>query len=60
MPVAGQLAKAGRLLVVPDGALHALAFAALPDPKPARSTVGVNGLGFNAALEVECIAILKE
>ena len=32
-PVAGQLAKARRLLVVPDGALHALAFAALPDPR---------------------------
>jgi CHAT domain-containing protein len=32
-PVAGRLAKARRLLIVPDGALHALAFAALPDPR---------------------------
>ncbi len=40
--------------------MNAAYAAALPDPKPARSTVGVNGLGFNAALEIECIAILKE
>jgi len=32
-PVAGRLSGARRLLVVPDGALHALAFAALPDPR---------------------------
>ena len=39
-PVAGQLAKARRLLVVPDGALHALAFAALPDPRdPAKRLI---------------------
>lgn len=42
------------------GEMNAAYAAALPDPKPARSTVGVNGLGFNAALEIECIAILKE
>lgn len=33
---------------------------AVPDPKPARSTVGVNGLAFGAALEIECIAALTE
>lgn len=42
------------------GEMNAAYAAALPDPKPARSTVGVNGLGFNAALEIECIAILKK
>ena len=40
--------------------MNAAYAAALPDPKPARSTVGVNGLGFNAALEIECIAVLKK
>ena len=30
---------------------------ALPDPKPARSTFGVDGLALGAALEIECIAI---
>ena len=39
-PVASRLAGARRLLVVPDGALHALAFAALPDPRePARRLI---------------------
>lgn len=32
-PVAGRLDAAQRLLVVPDGALHGLAFAALPHPR---------------------------
>lgn len=40
------------------GEMNAAYAAALPDPKPARSTVGVNGLGFNAALEIECLAVL--
>jgi 2-iminobutanoate/2-iminopropanoate deaminase len=40
------------------GEMNAAYAAALPDPKPARSTVGVNGLGFSAALEIECIAAL--
>lgn len=34
-PVAERLTGARRLLVVPDGALHGLAFAALPDPRAA-------------------------
>lgn len=39
-PVAGRLADARRLLVVPDGALHGLAFAALPDPRqPSRRLI---------------------
>ncbi len=39
-PVAGRLTGARRLLVVPDGALHGLAFAALPDPRqPARRLI---------------------
>jgi len=39
-PVAGRIAAAQRLLVVPDGPLHGLAFAALPDPRqPARRLV---------------------
>ncbi|MEX1251962.1 MAG: RidA family protein [Hyphomonas sp.] len=42
------------------GVMNTAYGAALPDPKPARSTVGVNGLGFNAALEIECIAVLRE
>ncbi len=40
------------------GEMNAAYAAALPNPKPARSTVGVNGLGFGAALEIECIAVL--
>lgn len=32
-PVAAELSTARRLVVVPDGPLHALAFAALPDPR---------------------------
>lgn len=40
------------------GDMNAAYAAAVPDPKPARSTVGVNGLGFGAALEIECIAAL--
>jgi 2-iminobutanoate/2-iminopropanoate deaminase len=42
------------------GEMNAAYAAAVPDPKPARSTVGVNGLGFGAALEIECIAVLSE
>jgi len=39
-PIAGRLSGARRLLVVPDGALHTLAFAALPDPRdPARRLI---------------------
>lgn len=38
------------------GEMNAAYAAALPDPKPARSTFGANGLGLNAALEIECIA----
>lgn len=33
--------------------------AAFPGDKPARSTVGVDGLAFGAALEIECFAIKK-
>lgn len=40
--------------------MNAAYAAAVPDPKPARSTVGVNGLAFGAALEIECIAVLNE
>ncbi len=32
----------------------------LPDPKPARSTFGVDGLALGAALEFECIAVRKD
>jgi len=31
--------------------------AALPEPKPARSTFGANGLALGAALEIECLAV---
>ncbi|WDI31717.1 Rid family hydrolase [Hyphococcus flavus] len=30
---------------------------ALPEPKPARSTFGVDGLALGAALEIECLAV---
>ncbi len=30
-----------------------------PDEKPARSTFGVDGLAFGAALEIECLAVWK-
>jgi len=39
------------------GEMNAAYAAALPNPKPARSTFGANGLGLDAALEIECIAI---
>lgn len=29
----------------------------LPDPKPARSTFGVEGLALGASLEIECLAV---
>ncbi|MEO1253200.1 MAG: Rid family hydrolase [Pseudomonadota bacterium] len=38
-------------------AMNAAYAEALPDPKPARSTFGVNGLALGAALEIECLAI---
>ena len=38
--------------------MNAAYAAAVPDPKPARSTVGVSGLAFGAGLEIECIAAL--
>lgn len=41
------------------GEMNAAYAAAVPDPKPARSTVGVNGLAFGAALEIECIASVR-
>ncbi|MEH6409126.1 MAG: Rid family hydrolase [Hyphomonas sp.] len=31
--------------------------AALPNPKPARATVGVSGLALGANLEIDCIAV---
>ncbi len=37
--------------------MNAAYAAALPDPKPARSTIGVDGLALGAALEIECIAV---
>jgi len=39
------------------GEMNAAYAAALPSPKPARSTFGVNGLALGAALEIECLAI---
>lgn len=40
-------------------AMNAAYAAALPDPKPARSTVAVKDLAFGAALEIECIAAAR-
>jgi 2-iminobutanoate/2-iminopropanoate deaminase len=40
-------------------AMNAAYAEALPDPKPARSTFGVDGLALGAALEIECLAIKK-
>ena len=40
------------------GAMNAAYTAALPDPKPARSTLGADGLALGAALEIECIAVI--
>lgn len=39
------------------GAMNAAYDAALPDPKPARSTFGVNGLALGAEVEIECLAV---
>ena len=39
------------------GEMNAAYAAALPDPKPARSTVAVKGLAVGASLEIECIAV---
>ena len=41
------------------GDMNAAYAAALPDPKPARSTFGVDGLALGAALEIECLAVRK-
>ena len=38
------------------GAMNDAYKAALPDPMPARSTVGVDGIALGASLEIECIA----
>lgn len=40
-------------------AMNAAYAEAVPDPKPARSTFGVDGLALGAALEIECLAIKK-
>jgi len=42
------------------GAMNAAYAASLPDPKPARSTFGVEGLALGAALEIECLAIRRQ
>ena len=39
------------------GAMNQAYMAALPDPKPARSTFGVDGIALGASLEIECIAV---
>ena len=39
------------------GEMNAAYAAALPDPKPARATVGVSGLAVGAHLEIDCIAV---
>ena len=39
------------------GAMNEAYKAALPDPKPARSTFGVDGIALGASLEIECIAV---
>ena len=41
------------------GEMNAAYDAALPDPKPARSTFGAGGLALGAELEIECLAIIK-
>ena len=41
------------------GEMNAAYTAALPDPKPARSTFGADGLALGAALEIECIAVIS-
>ena len=38
-------------------AMNAVYAESLPDPKPARSTFGVDGLALGAALEIECLAV---
>lgn len=39
------------------GAVNEAYSGALPDPKPARSTFGVDGIALGASLEIECIAV---
>lgn len=39
------------------GAMNEAYAEALPDPKPARSTFGVDGIALGASLEIECIAV---
>ncbi|MEZ5945397.1 MAG: Rid family hydrolase [Hyphomonas sp.] len=41
------------------GEMNAAYDAALPDPKPARSTVAVKGLAVGAGTEIECIAVKR-
>lgn len=40
-------------------AMNAAYAAAFPKEKPARSTVGADGLAMGAALEIECLAVRK-
>ena len=40
-------------------AMNAAYAAAFPGDKPARSTLGVDGLAFGAAVEIECLAIKR-
>ncbi len=42
------------------GAMNAAYAAALPSPKPARTTVAVKGLALDAALEIECLAVRRK
>lgn len=42
------------------GEMNAVYAEMLPDPKPARSTFGVDGLALGAALEIECLAIRRQ
>lgn len=40
------------------GAMNEVYAAQFPGPKPARTTVGANGLPLGAAVEIECMALM--
>jgi len=58
-PVAARLDAARRLLVVPDGALHSLSFAALPDPREAGRRL-VEELPVTRQVSASVFAALQE
>jgi CHAT domain-containing protein/Tfp pilus assembly protein PilF len=59
-PVAPTIARAERLLIVPDGPLHLLPFAALEDPTPGRRRYLVEGRPVHVAASATVFAEIRK